>query len=298
MHLDIYPGFDVIRKCQNLRILRLYFLSKIDLSVLAYLRNLEVLHVPYMDTDVIADVLDICPNLISIGLNDSLDSMEEIVQRRLENSFFDIDDDSQLKLRRCVWGKRFMIKDTHGNPVYKSSFCDRLTFPVNLCPLVQELIIQVHQKDGYKALRFLKQLTLQRINFWSLKDDFVSDFVALLQEIGPQLKHLFIKFRLISYVTVAFICRASNQIDGFTFVENSSESSGNLSLKRLRLSSDGDIKEGLLFLVSNCKHLEELFLYGFESFDDTLFNQIFERNPFPALKVICIEDCCGAREGY
>ncbi|GBN70205.1 hypothetical protein AVEN_231705-1 [Araneus ventricosus] len=94
LHLDIHPGFDIIRKCQKLRILRLYsskyvfgcnFLS-IHLSVLSSLRNLEVLHNPHMDAEMIANVLEICPKLISIGLSDSLDSLEEIAKRRLKNS--------------------------------------------------------------------------------------------------------------------------------------------------------------------------------------------------------------------
>ncbi|GBN70206.1 hypothetical protein AVEN_231706-1 [Araneus ventricosus] len=145
---------------------------------------------------------------------------------------------------------------------------------VNFCPLVQELIIHVHQKDGYEVLRFLKQLTLLKIDFRECEDEFVPDFVALLQK--------------------------SLQIIGSTFVKNSSEASRNLLLKTLKLCAlyEEEDKESLLFLLSNCQHLEELFLHYFQSFDDALLNQIFERNPLTELKVSCIVYCGLTREGY
>ncbi|GBN06885.1 hypothetical protein AVEN_33981-2 [Araneus ventricosus] len=93
-HSEVHPGFEVFLKCPNLRVLKIYDSfeefpvnkAPIDLSVLSSLRNLEVLHVFNMDTDTIASVLESCPKLISIGLNDSLNSLEEIAQRRQKNS--------------------------------------------------------------------------------------------------------------------------------------------------------------------------------------------------------------------
>ncbi|GBN22171.1 hypothetical protein AVEN_211480-1 [Araneus ventricosus] len=311
LHLNIYPGFDVIRKCQNLRILRLYRsfgmlwddYVPIDLSVLSCLRNLEVLYVPNMDIDAIANVLDVCPKLISIGLNDSLDSLEETAHRRLKNSLLNCAVGTHFQLRRCVWGKHLRIEDPHEKSAYKSRFCDKMRFAVTLCPLIQELIFQVHAKDAIKELRALKQLTLLRIDFIVCEDDFVPDFVALLQEIGPQIKHLSVLSN--RRVPVDVICDCclhlqSFEIDGPTVVNDSSNASGNFPLKRLKLYSlyEEVDKESLLFLLSNCMYLEELFLDDAEIVDDTLLNQIFERNPLRELKVSCIEYCDITREGF
>ncbi|GBL72762.1 hypothetical protein AVEN_242424-1, partial [Araneus ventricosus] len=118
LHLKIRPNIEVFRKCRKLRILRFYnqlekfpfhnlrkFHSDfpIDLSVLSCLRDLEVLYVPDMDTDTIVKVLDISPKIISLGLVDSLDAMEEIFLRPLTESSLNFDADSHFQLRRCVW---------------------------------------------------------------------------------------------------------------------------------------------------------------------------------------------------
>ncbi|GBN70209.1 hypothetical protein AVEN_231709-1 [Araneus ventricosus] len=124
--------------------------------------------------------------------------------------------------------------------------------------------MHVHQDCEYNALRFLKQLTLLRIHFLNCKGDSVPDFVALLQEIEPQLKHLsVIGFQHRYPVDVICDCCPQSQsleIAGFTFLKNSSEASSNLPLKRLKLWSNPPFNiESILFLFSNCKYLEELF---------------------------------------
>ncbi|GBM08191.1 hypothetical protein AVEN_133014-1 [Araneus ventricosus] len=313
LHLDIDPGLDVIRNYQNLRVLRLYNGSwkvcgdkifSVDLSVLSSLRNLEVLQVPFMDTDVMTSVLLICPKLISIGLNDSLDSLEVIAQRLMKNSLVNIEGGNQFQLRRCVWGKDFWFIDLHERNEYKSKFCDKMRFAVTLCPLVQELIFHVHVKEAIKALRFLKQLNLLRIDFYKCGDDFVQDFFELLREIGPQLKHF--SLRCSCRVPVDIILDScpllqSLEIEFPPFVNNSLDASRDFPLKRLQFSpheNDADDKECLLFLLCNCKQLEELFLYECWLLDDALLRHIFERNCFPQLKVSCISDCSLTSEGY
>ncbi|GBM30520.1 hypothetical protein AVEN_264981-1 [Araneus ventricosus] len=307
----IHPGFDVFKECQNLRILRIYssfssFLVNnvsIDLSVLSSLRNLEVLHFPNVDTGTIANVLEICPKLISIGQNDSLESLEEIAQKRQKDSLLNFDDGRHFQLQRCVWGNDSWL-DTHERCLYKSRFCDNMRFAVALCPLVQELIFYVHTKDAMKMLKFLKHLTFLRIDFHNCEDDFLPDFVALLLEIGPQLKHLSVLGIHHRYpVDVIFDCCPhlhSLQIYGSPFVKNSSEASGNLPLRRLKLQSlyGPNDKESLLFLLSNCKLLEELFLCEVGFFDDALLSEIFKRNPFTELRVSCIEYCNLTKRGY
>ncbi|GBL99932.1 hypothetical protein AVEN_19426-1 [Araneus ventricosus] len=316
-HSYIHPGFDVLRNCQNLRILKFYpsygELSlnhfPVDLSALSSLRNLEVLHLPDMDTDTIANVLEICPKLISIGLTDSLDSVEEIHQRRLKNSSLNFDVGSHFQLRRCVWGKDSWFENRQERRVYKSGFCDKTRFAVTLCPLVQELIFYVHVKEALKELRVLKQLTLLRICFVRYKDGFVREFVALLQEIGPQLKHLSILWNenIHEYDEVPFndICDwcphlESLGIENFIFEPRiSSEDTRNFPLKRLKLYGLNESDpESVLFLLSNFKHLEELFLEEVECFDDALLRQIFERNPLTELKVISVKYCSLTRQGY
>ncbi|GBL99941.1 hypothetical protein AVEN_19430-1 [Araneus ventricosus] len=316
-HSYIHPGFDVLRNCQNLRILTIYpsygKLSldhfPVNLSALSSLRKLEVLHLSNMDTDTIANVLEICPKLISIGLDDSLDSMEEIHQRRLKNSSLNFDVGSHFQLRRCVWGKDSWFENRQERRVYNSGFCDKTRFAVTLCPLVQELIFYVHIKEAMKELRFLKQLTLLRIDFDRYEGDFVREFVALLQEIGPQLKHLSIIWKepFIDYyrVPVDVICDCCPHLESLEIIQFifepgfSSEASINFPLKRLKLSAlyESD-PESVLSLLSNCKHLEELFLEDVDGFDDALLRQIFESNRFTELKVIFVEGCNLTREGY
>ncbi|GBL99939.1 hypothetical protein AVEN_19429-1 [Araneus ventricosus] len=316
-HSYIHPGFDVLRNCQNLRILKFYpsygELSldhfPVDLSALSSLRNLEILHLPDMGADTIANVLEICPKLISIGLTDSLDSMEEIHRRQLKNLSLNFDVGSHFQLRRCVWGKDSWFENRQERRVYKSGFCDKTRFAVTLCPLVQELIFYVRVKEAMKELRVLKQLTLLRICFDRYEGDFVREFVALLQEIGPQLKHLSIHWdeNIDEYDAVPFndICDCcphleSLGIENFIFEPRfSSGASRNFPLKRLKLYGlyESD-PESVLFLLSNCKHLEELFLEDVECFDDALLRQIFERNRFTELKVIFAECCNVTREGY
>ncbi|GBN29513.1 hypothetical protein AVEN_43606-1 [Araneus ventricosus] len=317
IHSNIHPGFDVLRNCQNLRILTFYPSYRklrldhfpVDLSALSSLRNLAILHLSHMDTETIANVLEICPKLISIGRDDSLDSMEEIHQRRLKNSSLNFDVGSHFQLRRCVWGTESWFENRQESCVYNSRFCDKMRFAVTLCPLVQELIFYVHVKEAMKELRFLKQLTLLRIDFELYEGDFVREFVALVQEIGPQLKHLSIIWKdpfIESYrVPVDIICDCcphleSLEIEQFIFEPRfSSEASRNFLLKRLTLRSlyESD-PESLLFLLSNCKHLEELFVENVECFDDALLRQIFERNPLTELKVFFSEQCGLTREGY
>ncbi|GBN14405.1 hypothetical protein AVEN_192140-1 [Araneus ventricosus] len=321
-HSKVHPGFDVLLKCPNLRILKIYYSfeefpvnnAPLNLPALSSLRNLEVLHVYDMDTDTIANVLETCPKLISIGLNDSLDSLEEIAQRRQKNSFLNLDVNRHFQLRRCAWGKDYRSENRHERRVYNSSFRNKVISAVNLCPLVQELIIHVHQKDGYEALRSLKQLTLLRIHFENCVGDFLPDFVALLLEIGPQLKHLSVfgkeePFRRNAGVPVDVICEIcphlqSLQIWSSIFMKDSSKSSCDLSLKRLTLyvehpdvdEETHDEEECLLFLLSNSKHLEELYLE--HGLDDTLLNQIFQKNSLAQLKVSCIEESSLTREGF
>ncbi|GBN45770.1 hypothetical protein AVEN_104005-1 [Araneus ventricosus] len=310
LHLGIDPGFDVIRKCQNLRILRMYcsfssLLDKnvpIDLSALSSLRNLEVLYIPDMDIETIANVLETCPKLISIGLNDSLDSLEEIAQRRQKNSLSGFDVGGHFQLRRCAWGDRSLL-DPHERCLNKSRLFCRMRFAVALCPLVQELIFYVHAKNAMGPLKFLKHLTFLSIDFSTCKEDFLRNFVVLLLDLGKQLKHLsIIGLHRYPVDIICFCCPhlQSLEIYGYPFVKDSTEDPGNLPLKRLRLQSlyASDDKESLLYLLSNCKLLEELFLCEVGSFDDVLLSEIFQRNPFTELKVSCIEYCSLTREGY
>ncbi|GBM07754.1 hypothetical protein AVEN_137619-1 [Araneus ventricosus] len=141
MRLDLGPfrpekEQDLVAK--NLQILKLYDSCStelrianfpVDFSVLSSLRNLEVLHLPYMDTETTANILEICPKLISIGLTDSLDTMEEIHQRRLQNPLLNCAVGTHFQLRRCVWGKDFRSE----NPHEKIRFCDKRRFVVTLC---------------------------------------------------------------------------------------------------------------------------------------------------------------------
>ncbi|CAL1295337.1 unnamed protein product [Larinioides sclopetarius] len=300
LHLNIQPDFDIFRKCENLRILRFYTPSRmltidyffVDLSVLSSLRNLEVLYIPDMDADTIVKVLDLCPKLISLGLVDSLNSMKIFFHTLLpKKSLPNFDSDNHFQLRRCVWGDMSPYKSRK----YRSKFSLKVKYAVTLCPLVEELIIRVPHKDALEALRELKHLILLRIDFRGCKHDFVPNFLALLQDMGPQLQHLSV--RCFRPVPVDIICDScpnlqSLEIEGLTFVENPAKGSRNLCLKRLRLLtfSEKEDKDSFLFLLANCKRLEELYLDYVFFLDDALLNEIFKMNPLKNLKVSCIDN--------
>ncbi|GBO30270.1 hypothetical protein AVEN_198883-1 [Araneus ventricosus] len=317
VHLNIRTDFEVFRKCHNLRIMRFYNRPKIfpfdffscynhampiDLSVLSSLRDLEVLFVPGMDTYTIVKVLGICPKLISLGFVDSLDAMEEIFNRLLIESSLNFDVDSHFQLRRCVWGSNvnFLSKRS---PPKNCRFSFQVRCAVAFCPLVEELIFHTHHKEALRELKNLQRLTLLRIHFRDCNEDFIPEFIDLLQGIGQHLKHLSVHCS--APFPVYVICDRcpqlqSLEIDGPSFVMNSSEASSYFPLKRLRLKTRDkeEDKKSFQFLLSSCKSLEELFVEHARFLDDSLLLQIFQLNPLTNLKVIGIYDSCLTWEAF
>ncbi|GBM89573.1 hypothetical protein AVEN_258643-1, partial [Araneus ventricosus] len=168
------------------------------------------------------------------------------------------------------------------------------------------LIFHAHHKEALRELKSLKRLTLLRINFRDCNEDFIPEFIDLLQEIGPQLKHLSVLCH--ASVPVNVICDKcpqlqSLEISGPSFVMNSAEASSYFPLKRLRLKTrclrvKEEAKKSFQFLRSSCMSLEELFLEHVTFLDDSLLLQIFQLNPLSNLIVVGIYDCYLTGEAY
>ncbi|KAF8788886.1 hypothetical protein HNY73_006879 [Argiope bruennichi] len=138
--------------------------------------------------------------------------------------------------------------------------------PFSDLPVHLELIVQIpNLKDApLKFLRFSGELTLLRIDFLDCKHDFMAHFIELLQDIGPQLKHLSVISHRPVPVDVVCVCcprLESLEIEGPAFLEHSEKTYGNIPLKRLRFSSFAGPHDetSLMFLMYNCKSFREIF---------------------------------------
>ncbi|GBM63910.1 hypothetical protein AVEN_196581-1, partial [Araneus ventricosus] len=120
------------------------------------------------------------------------------------------DADSHFQLRRCVWSKNAYFLH-RSRPPKKFRFSFKVRCAVSFCPLVEELIFHAHHKEALRELKSLKRLTLLRINFRDCNEDFIPEFMELLQDIGPQLKHLSVLCH--TSVPVNVICDRCPQLE-------------------------------------------------------------------------------------
>ncbi|CAL1295342.1 unnamed protein product [Larinioides sclopetarius] len=309
-HSSKLVNFEVFQNCEELRVLIFYvnpFLSDFagsckNLAVLSSLKNLQVFFTSHMHSHTIAKVLKHCPQLVSIGHNDSLDGLKRIhanLERKCECNYSEMS--YQFQLRRCIWGKH-----THKlNPEvvdiisYKSNFPEKINIAVSLCPFVEELIIYVNHADCIESLKNLKQLTRLKISFHECDGGYMTNFLALLKIIGPKLK--FLSIDAAHPVPIDFICEYCPRLESlelarFATTSKSDQPPCNVSLKNIRVMKSD--KNALLFLLSSCKSLEELFLCDAMCLDDTLLSQILRLNPLAELKICEVAESSLTTRGF
>ncbi|XP_055925405.1 uncharacterized protein LOC129957208 [Argiope bruennichi] len=314
------PNFKIFRMCEKLRILKfcptrgmlrsdcaLGF--PVDYNELSSMKNLEVLYLPNASASRVAKVLQHCPQLISLGLVDSLDGLVKIHEDRLEK---DLGHLGHFRLRRCVWGKNIEDKLLEFRKklyvpegfhtfvsMYRLQYPEKVAAAVSLCPLVEELVICTINSDSLKELKKLKNLTLLSINFRYCDDDYLPNFTELLKVIGHQLQHLSVICSSPLPVDIIYNhcpILETLDIDGYVTKSKPVPISLNVFLKRLRITA-GDAKSLRLFL-SNCKCLEEISLNDVLSLDDNLLFQILALNPMRELKVLGILNSSLSRKGF
>ncbi|GIX97895.1 uncharacterized protein CEXT_389351 [Caerostris extrusa] len=135
-------------------------------------------------SEVITDVLIFCPNIISVGLMDTSMSIHYIIESK--RRFF------EFKLRRCFWGVCYnkTIQWSMTAVSYIRSSTDIIRNAARACPLVEELAMQVVQKDSLKSLSRLSRLTFLSLSFNQCNGGYLSEFICLMGKIGQQIKHL------------------------------------------------------------------------------------------------------------
>ncbi|GBM69451.1 hypothetical protein AVEN_140892-1 [Araneus ventricosus] len=316
-HSQLRPNLRVFRMCEKLRIIKfcptpemLYSDAVlgygVDYQELSFLRNLEVFYLPNSTKARVAKILQHCPQLISLGLVDSLDGLEKF------HTDFSEENLGHLKLRRCVWGKNIenkLLQEREGFVVpegfpafvslYKSQFLEKITTAVSLCPFVEELVVCILNRNSFEELKKLKKLTLLSINLCYCDDDYLPNFMEFLEAIGHQLLHLSVICSRALPVDIIFE-HCSNletlEIDGELTKSRPVPIYLNVSLKRLRITI-GNTKT-ILFLLSSCKCLEEISLSDVSCLDDYLLCQILALNPLRELKVIGISNSGLSRNGF
>ncbi|GBN01364.1 hypothetical protein AVEN_227734-1 [Araneus ventricosus] len=273
-------------------------------------RNLEVLEIEGMDSDIIVSALENCPKLTSLGYADSLDALETIQEKFMNNySLPSGKIYGQFQLRKCVWwGRKIQVEGsryplyTSGDTSMKSEFLKKLRIAVSVCPLVEELHVNMVSKDSIEELKKLKRLTVLSIDMNNCDGEFLPSFIELLRKIGPQLKRLIVECILYDcHFPVDFICNFCPNLQtltilGRTTASNSAETKCRLRLKKILITFTD--QKALLFLLSNCQILEELVLSNAECFDDSLLDRIMKTNPLSDLKSASIQNSNISRNGF
>ncbi|GBN68170.1 hypothetical protein AVEN_218433-1 [Araneus ventricosus] len=304
-HSGVFLDLDFFKNCKKLRCLRLFDFFEsdkenlsIDLSLLKSLKKLEVFHVSNMDgsPELVATVLENCPNLISLGIVDSLDALE-IIYRNAVNKYntFRTDGFCDFFLRRCLWGMSEETRIKYSDlDWYKNKFPEKVKIAVSLCPLVEELVIRVYHKDSFEYLKNLKKLSFLCIDFKNCDSDYLPAFISLLQKIGSQLKHLFLDLNSSFPVETIFdYCPNLEALQighaNFATAGKPTRAYSNVSVKKLSVSYPE--KENLLFLVGICKRLTHLVVDVAPCLDDALMRAILNLNSLAELEMAGFRIC-------
>ncbi|KAF8788880.1 hypothetical protein HNY73_006874 [Argiope bruennichi] len=311
VHSWQFLDFDIFRNCKELRVLKFHVSFRrilnadgsLDLSSLSSLRNLQVFDSFESNGDAVAAVLQYCPYLISVGCNDSLNTLEKIhagFEQKYETD--NTTKSAQLQLKMCLWGKNKDILFTIPADKYfsyKSSFPEKMRIAVSLCPFVEKLIIYVSHKDSLESLRHLKHLTHLKISFWECDGNYKADFFSLLQVIGGKLKHL--TFNDKNRIQVDVICDLCPRLESlelgrFATLSGPVKPQSKLFLKKLHIM-DSD-QNALRFLLSSCKALQELTIDNALCLEDSLLIEVLKLNPLERLRISDIKECHLSEKGF
>ncbi|GBO19780.1 hypothetical protein AVEN_182991-1 [Araneus ventricosus] len=251
----------------------------------------------FSSSKFVAKVLLSFPNLISVGLVDSSLPLKFIHKTKSSVPL-------HLKLRRCFWGlshdSYLRVVNTRKLSTYRKGFSKIIKLAVVSCPYIEELVINVFHEECLQQLCLLQHLTFLSINFNYCDHDYMSVWFAVLKKIGPQLKHLSVEAS--TNIPVNAICDncvnlESLRIRGKAVVGETASTSSNLPhLRRLLLMCMDN--RSLMFLLSNCPLLTEMFLDCAVCLDDTLLSNILKHNPLSELKLAGIHACKLSKLGF
>ncbi|GIY50956.1 uncharacterized protein CDAR_593091 [Caerostris darwini] len=299
-------GFDleVLRNRKELRNLRLhhdilkFFGDCPDtvVNLLSSLENLETLAV-FADLgdsfdyyQLIAKVLVACPNLVSLGLVDCSLALDHIHKEK--------GIPIQFKLKRCFWGlgsrgKIFYPSQSSNVPIFRK-FPNVIETAAAMCPLVEELSIQLFHSDSLQHLGLLKRLTTLDLCFVNWNSFCSASFDFFLKEMGHQIKHLSITVTGIGYykVSINAICNLcitleTLKINNSVTIDSTVEVCVSPHLKRLCISVVDN--NCLVFFLENCPNLEELYLT--RMLEGSLLQIALRKNPLVKLMILWLSHC-------
>ncbi|GIY43765.1 uncharacterized protein CDAR_523031 [Caerostris darwini] len=311
LHSPTFFNLDALKNCANLKCLRFHFPARFlvdyfcheGVGSLQYLQSLKVFALcGYYDFScdykAIAVILKCCPKIISVGYIDSIMAIQCIQNLQHQRNMPPI----QFQLRKCFWGF-----DSYSRVCYFLAKVGFITpdFPylikmaVTFCPYIEELVFTIPRNDSIKYLSGLKNLTFLYIDFGVCDDNYLSEFVSLLCEIGPQLKHLGVVRSNIIPINIAIEnCPNLTSLKYFPEEKINQEILSSVSTSCLKnLTLDNCDKFSLLYALSCCKNLKELFIFDGRCLDDNLLNTILDKNPLSELKVVYILKCRLSRKG-
>ncbi|CAL1292076.1 unnamed protein product [Larinioides sclopetarius] len=310
VHSALLFDLNSLENCSQLRNLRFHLpmnqISDISFRKMASsansLKNLEIFALciaddSFLSSKFVAKILLSFPNLISVGLVDSSLPLKFIYKTK--NSI-----PLHLRLRRCFWGlshdSYLRVANTRKLSTYKKGFSKIIKLAVLFCPIIEELAINVFHEEGLQHLCALEHLTFLSINFNYCDHDYMSVWYSVLKKIGPQLKHLSVEAS--SDIPVNAICDncvnlESLRIRGKAIVTETASTISNLPYLRRILLMCMD-NRSLIFLLSKCPLLTEMFLDCAVCLDDTLLSNILKHNPLSELKVAGIHACKLSRLGF
>ncbi|GIY99352.1 uncharacterized protein CEXT_85021 [Caerostris extrusa] len=253
-----------------------------------FLKNMEVFDVLRFQNgsllyDKIAKILLWGPKLISMGMIDTciaLDYIREKVEKR------------QFALKRCCWGKQYDdgIAD-QCFPSYGRRYPKIIKNSALSCPMVEELVLQVVHQDCLQHLRHLKQLNVLILKFSRFLKDPIPALLNVLQEIGPQLKHLSVD----TFITfpVNDICRLCPNLESLGLFGCASVSEPVETCESLRhlqrLYTTIVDEKSLIFLLENCVGIQEMIINDADCFDDEMLDRVLQKNMFSKLKTLYIQ---------
>ncbi|GIY25489.1 uncharacterized protein CEXT_671031 [Caerostris extrusa] len=199
---------NVVMNCKMLRILRLHtspsawffdcpkqVLETCE-KVLPSLENLEIFTICNREIDcfgmhqLAAIALAHCPKLTSVGHFNSAMAIDFLKSKTNKSHT------GCFRLKKCFWGFGARCESPFRlNKVLnlKSSFPELIKTAVSCCPFVEELILQVVNKDCLQHLRRLKRLNSLVLECSYCEDFEIDECLSSLGEITHQLKHFVIK---------------------------------------------------------------------------------------------------------
>ncbi|KAF8788838.1 hypothetical protein HNY73_006842 [Argiope bruennichi] len=295
-HSSMLVGFGAFKNCHKLRIWKVH-LSNNDPYFLAYdtpdfpesLKNLEIFSVCneypcFLLYRKIAEVLENCPKLTSVGMGDSSVALKYL--KEPESKVFNF--------KECHWGynSEIVSENINSDPLVL------LRNAVISFPLVEQLNLVVSDDYNLRCLTNLKHLNCLNIKYTGYKEEFLSHLYSLLSGIGHQLRHLSVKATSYHVRVEDILLYCPNletlQLDAF-LSKPRNLNCGQHRLKTLHLTKCN--KKGLMLLLFNCKDLEDIFIHNASCLKDDLLELILDVNPLSNLKMISLEDCTLTEDG-